>query len=179
MTTTTTIKPATDDEIRQYLQEEIQASLQGNGLDWIETPIELAVEEALERPAAPAVSEAETMAGARRHIARASRAAAERDWSEIASSIYWLTVELYWCIGATGRRSRELQHAIDCLYDAATAAGLKPWSPDWRAWRGREYCQILLDQPYYSPWLEHAITAWQRGADLTLEGGRLQIIEAE
>lgn len=181
MNTNTMIKPATDDEIRTWLQGEIQDSLQGNGVDWLETTVELAVEETLERPEAPAADQAETMAGARRHIARASRAAAERDWSEVASSIYWLTVELYWCLpGAPGSRSRELQHAIDCLYDAATAAGLKPWSPDWRAWRGDTYCSILLDQPWYSDQgLADALHAWQRGADLTINGGRLEIIETE
>lgn len=176
-TTTTTI--ATDDQVREYLQGEIQAALQGNGLDWLEAPIELAVEEALERPETPAVSEAEAMAGARRHIERASRAAAEGDWSEVCSSTYWLTVALYWCIGGPGRRSRELQHALDAVYDAATAAALQPWSADWRAWRGREYCTILLDQPYYSPWLYSALEAWERGADLTINGDRLEAIEAE
>ena len=174
-----TMLPATDDEIRSWLQGELQAALQGGGLEWLEQPIELAVEEALEQPEAPAADEAEALAGVRRHLERASRAAAEGAWREVADTLHWLETALYWILpGAPGSRARALQDQLEAVDSGVQAAMLEPWDPDWNMWRGPEYCELLLQQPYYEG-LREALEAWQRGAELTLEGGRLQIIEAE
>lgn len=180
MTTTTMIKPATDDEIRQYLQAELRGALQVGGVEWLYQPIELAVEEALDQPEAPAADPAETMAGARHHLARLSIAAAEGDWREVADTLHWLEVALHWVLpGAPGSRARELQHELDGVYEAATAAMLQPGSLDWNTWRGTWYCQLLLDQLYYQPWLREALEAWERGADIAIEDDRYLTIIAD
>lgn len=177
--TTTITTPATDDQIRAWLQEEIKASLQGNGLDWLDLPITLAVEETLEQQEAPDTDYAETMtAAARHHIARASRAAAEGDWSNVAEYIRLLEVELSCVLGAPGRQARSLQDQLDTVKAAVEAAQLEPGSPEWIAWTGPEYCKLLLDQPWYSG-LQEALNAWENCEALTINGDRLEIIEPE
>lgn len=172
MTTTTTIKPATDDQVREWLQREIIDGLQGNAITWLEQPIEAALDEL---PEIPDPGREEIMARCRRQIDLAEVAAADTDWLEALDAIYSVTHELTWLLpGERGSRARELQHELCSVIDAIMAARA-PWGSEaWRAWKGPWGTRILTDQPHYCPWLQEALEAWERGAVMTLQRGWLE-----
>ena len=175
----TTIKVATDDEIRQYLQGEIQASLQGNGLDWLDTPLEAALDERQDRETV-SDRQLETAAEARMLIKQAAMEIDRGEWDAARDSMIEAHSMLTgWLAGRPLTHSRELERYLEIVEEALEGAMLEPGSIDWTTWQSDEYCELMLWQPYYSPWLYNALEAWENGADLTINGDRLEVIEAE
>ena len=168
MNTTTTIRPATDRQIRTWLQGEIQDSLQRGGVWRLERPLHGAI---AELAAAGDSDGLERAREAHRLIHEADRALSWRDWTQARWSMtaaHNMSARLH-AIPARMELDRQLQ----IMDDAIEAATLQPWSAAWRAWIGPEYCTILIEQPQYGPWLRETLEAWERGDPITIEHGRL------
>lgn len=172
MTTTTTIKVATDDEIKSYLQREIIDALQGQGnaITGLEQYVEAALDDI------PEIDDREEiMSRVRRQIERADDAAADADWREALDAIYSINNELSWMLpGERGSRAHELQHELAAVIDAIMAARI-PWGTEaWRSWSPYWGTRILTEQTRYQPWLREALEAWERGAAMTIQRGWLE-----
>ena len=169
--------PATDDQIKTWLQGEIQTALQGGGLDWLEQPLQDAIDER-EETEPLSDSQRESLIEARQQIKRADGQLSLRQWDDASDAMYEARKRLTWMFpGTPGSRAMELQRELDAVIDAIEAADLQPGSRDWIMWDGRDnYTTILTDQPYYSPWLYNALEAWHAGDDIAIEGDRLKII---
>lgn len=174
-----THEPATDDEIRQYLQGEIQALLARCGIAWLEQPLQAAIDEREELDPLTA-PQRETIAEARRLIHDgADQKLSWQKWSEALDDMDRVREQLLaWGLpGAPGSRARDLQHAIDDVISAIEAAELQPGERDWNEWTGYDdYTAVLLQQPWYQPWLEQALDAWQAGEDIAIEDNKLLIV---
>ena len=165
----TTIKVATDDEIRSYLQSEIVDCLQGGAITGLEQYVEAALDEL------PVDDREEIMSRVRRQIERADDAAADADWREALDAVYAVNTELTWMLpGERGSRAHELQHELADLIDAIMQARI-PWGTEaWQSWHSRRGCNILLSRRRWQPWLREALEAWERGAAMTLQRGWLE-----
>lgn len=169
--------PATDDEIKQYLQGEIQTALQVGGITWLEQPLQDAIDEQAETE--PLTDEQrETIAEARRLILEADGELSLRQWDDASEDVDTIVKTLDWMFpGYPCSRAMELQRELTAVSDAIQAAMLQPGSRDWIMWDGRDgYTTILTDQPYYQPWLEIALDVWHAGDDLAIDDNMLKII---
>lgn len=172
-----TMLPATDDQIKSYLQGEIQAALQGGGVEWLEQPLQDAIEE--HEDTEPLTDEQrETIVEARDLIREADGLLSLRQWDDASDAAEEISKRLDWIFpGTPGSRAMELQRELNAVSDAIQAAMFEPGSRDWIMWDGRDgYTAILTDQPYYSPWLEQALDTWHAGGDLAIDNGQLKII---
>lgn len=163
---------ATDDQVRAWLQNEIRYELQ-NGLDWLQAPIEAAIAEIPEiDPGRDALRER-----CLDELQFASTDAMDSAWSGALESVYHIVHAMGGLLpGEQGSRARELQHELCIAIDAIQAARA-PWGSDvWRVMI-RPGSRILTEQPRYT-WLREVIEAWQRGAAISLEHYRPEIIEA-
>lgn len=175
-----TTEPASDDEIRTWLQRHIQARLATYGIAWLEHPIQAAIAEQAEREPLTA-PQRETIAEARRVLHdQADQKLSWQKWSEALDAMYKIRNELLdWMLpGERGSRVRELQDAIDDVIAAIDASMIEPGTPDWTAWTGydTDYTAILTRQPYYSPWLEQSLDAWLGGETIAIVDNRLMIV---
>lgn len=169
--------PATDDQIKTWLQGEIQAALQGGGLEWLDQPLQAAIDER-EETEPLSDSQRESLTEARRLISKTDGLLSLRQWDDASDSIERARDLLAWLFpGYPGSRAMELQRELYVVSDALEAAMFEPGSRDWIMWDGRDnYTTILTDQPYYQPWLEIALDTWHAGDDLAIDDNRLKII---
>lgn len=179
---TMTTEPASSDEIRSWLQRQIQARLATYGIAWLEQPLQAAIAEREEIDREPLTApQRETIAEARRLIHDgADQKLSWLKWSEALDAMERVRDTLDWMLpGERGSRARELDDALDDVTSAIRAAAIEPGSEAWRAWTGydTDYTAILTEQPYYRPWLDDALDAWLGGADLAIENNRLVIVQ--
>lgn len=164
---------ATDDQVRSWLQGEIQYELQ-NGLDWLEAPLEAAISEIPEIDP----GRAELRERCLDELQIASTSAMDSAWTISLESVYHIVHAMGGTLpGERGSRARELQHELCVAIDSLIAARA-PWGSE--AWRVLmpSGTRILTDQSRYG-WLREVIDAWQGGSALTLHSGYPEIIEAE
>lgn len=180
MTTTTTITPATDDQIKSYLQGEIQTALQVGGITWLDQALQAAIDE-MEETEPLTDEQRETITEARRLISKTDGLLSLRQWDDAIEAAYEISKRLTWMFpGYPASRAMELQRELYAVTDAIEAAIFEPGSRDWIMWDGWDnYTTILTDQPYYQPWLEIALDVWHAGDDLAIDDDRLKIIEPE
>ena len=168
------IKVATDDQIRSWLQHEIQYELQSNGLQWLEQPLQAAIDSIPEIDP----GRAELRERCLDELQIADTEAIDGAWSDALEAVYHIDHAMGGLLpGERGSRAHELQHALCIAIDSLIAARA-PWGSDvWRIMM-RPGSRILTEQPRYG-WLREAIAAWQRGEPITLQNSYPAIIESE
>ena len=178
MTTTTTNEKTTtvltDDEIRAWLQDAIQAELQGNGLEWLNVMVDAFIDD-LDR-----VEEwdQENATDAESKIREASTAAMKAQWEQARELMKQSRADLDPMIGASyGAVARSLEEQFDWCDEVLFAASIDRSSSDWACWTPSPTC--LDSEPYYDG-LWRVLEAWEdEGAKLTLDGDQLVVAEEE
>ena len=169
---TTTV--LTDAEIRAWLQDAIQAELQGNGLEWLIVMVDVAVEcvDSLEE------WDSENIAAAEDKIRNASAAAMKAQWEQARQLLQGARADLAFVFDASAEPAvRALEEQFDWCDARLFDAALDKDSRDWSFWTPDPMC--LDSEPYYDG-LWRALEAWEdEGAKLTLDGGQLVIAEEE
>lgn len=161
------VRPATDDAIREWLQGQIQGCLQGNGIAWwIEQPLEDATTD-MEELQPLTDSDRETLTAARDAIREADRQLTRGQWEEARLSMltaHNMLRSAGIAVNRGGGWQRQLEQQLSAVDDALDGATVEPGSLDWIVWQGPEYCELLIQQPW---WQDHGLPevldTWERG----------------
>ena len=171
---TTTI--LTDDEIRVWLQEAIQAELQGCGFTWLQW----AVSEAADAMDYLESYDRDSLEDALLALERAEVAVASGRWQQAREQLQEARAALGFMLdtGAVDRAvAQPIEEQLEWCDSALFDAGLERGSMDWETWIPEPSC--LDFEPYYSD-LWRVLEAWEEeGAKLALDGDQLVIAEEE
>lgn len=176
-TTMNTITTTDNDEIREWLQWQIKGCLKKYGIQEILYPV---IQNAIAEITPPLSDrQRETCSEALDRLRETDWKLGQRQWGEARSYLTEAHNDLQAASVAVDSGSgvswrRELDAHITELIESIDGAQLEPGSPEWRAWRGTMYSQILLDQPYYQDnGLIDVLQSWEYGLPVSVVDGEL------